>query len=157
MKKVIAVFILLLLMVGLTGDFSRAGGPIVMRPEGSGSTQAVTGPLTDTQLRATAVPVSGTVTAATPTGTVTDRSGSITTGGTAQQLMAANSSRKYLFIQNVSAADLWINFTTTAVADSPSIKLASGNAFFMESSFVSTEAISIIGATTGQKWTAKEG
>lgn len=91
-------------------------------------------------------------------GTLTDRSGTITTGGTAQQAMAANASRKYLLIQNISDTVMWFNFTTTAVADSPSHYLAAnGGSFVQESSFVSTEAISIICATTGKKWTAKEG
>lgn len=92
-----------------------------------------------------------------PAGTLTNRSGSITLGGTAQQLAAANTARRYLFVQNISAGDLWINFTTTAVADQPSIQMPSGATFDMEGSFVSTEAISIIGATTGQKFVAKEG
>ena len=92
-------------------------------------------------------------------GSLTDRSGTITTGGTAQSLAAANSSRRYLLIQNSGATgdDLWFNFTTTAVQLQPSFKLAPGASFVMEGSFISTEAISIIGPTTGQGWTAKEG
>lgn len=106
---------------------------------------------------------SGTALAVDPSaakrGTLTDRSTTVTAGGTAQQLMATNSSRKYLFIRNpITATErLWINFTTTAVADSPSIALDPGDAFVMESGFVSTEAISVLGATTGHKITAKEG
>lgn len=99
---------------------------------------------------------SGTQPTSAATGTLTDRSGSITTGGTAQTLAAANSSRKYLLIQNVSTGDLWFNFTTTAVTDQPSFKLLPGQSFVMEDSFISTELISIIGATTGQKFAAKE-
>jgi hypothetical protein len=87
----------------------------------------------------------------TPTqGTLTDRSGTITTGGTAQQLAAANTSRKYLLIQNTGNTDLWFNFTTTAVQGQPSFKLSPGASFVMEHSYVSTEAVSILGATTGQ-------
>ena len=98
-------------------------------------------------------------------GTLTDRSGSITTGGTKQTLAAANSGRKYLVIQNpstaagqnISAAEsLWFNFTTDAVVGEPSFELPAGASFVMESSFVSTELISVIAATTGHKWTAKE-
>ncbi len=37
----------------------------ILNPDGTSPTQPVTGPLTDTQLRATPVPVSGTVTATT--------------------------------------------------------------------------------------------
>jgi hypothetical protein len=90
-------------------------------------------------------------------GTLTNRSGTITLGGTAQTLAAVNATRRYLFIQNLSVGDLWLNFTTTAVAAQPSIKLAAGDSFVMEGSFVSTELVSVFGATTGQAWAAKEG
>ncbi len=90
-------------------------------------------------------------------GTLTDRSGTITLGGTAQTMMAANASRVYLLIQNQDATeDLWINFTTTAVEDEPSIRLPALSGFVMETGFVSTQAVSVIAATTSHKWTAKE-
>lgn len=93
----------------------------------------------------------------TPTkGTLTDRSGSLTLGGTAQTLAASNSSRKYFLFVNQSSGNMWLNFTTTATQDQPSILIVSNGSLVMESSFVSTEAISVIGATTGQKWSAKE-
>lgn len=90
--------------------------------------------------------------------TLTDRSGSITTGGTAQTLAAANTSRRYLIIQNTGAGTLWFNFTTAAVQTQPSFRLDVGASFEMPTAagVISTEAISIIGATTGQVWTAKE-
>lgn len=90
-------------------------------------------------------------------GTLTDHSGSIAAGATAQSLMSSNASRKYLFIQNVSDTDMWINFGTTAVADQPSIKVEAGTAFAMESAFVSTQSISIICASISKKFVAKEG
>lgn len=91
-------------------------------------------------------------------GLLTDQSGALTTGGTAEVMMASNADRAYLLIQNIDTAeDLWFNFTTTAVADQPSIKLGPGDSFVMESGFISTQAISVIAATTGHKWTAKEG
>jgi hypothetical protein len=89
-------------------------------------------------------------------GTLTDRSGTITSGGTAQQLAAANSSRKYLFIQNNSSGNLWFNFTTTAVQSQPSILLLPNASVTFVSPFITTEAVSIIGATTSQSWSAKE-
>jgi hypothetical protein len=101
--------------------------------------------------------VSGTVTANPATGTLTDRSGTITAGGTAQQLAAANTSRKYFFVQNLSAENMWVNFTTTAVASQPSIRLTPGSSFTLEGGFVSTEAVHVIAATTGSAWSAKEG
>lgn len=90
-------------------------------------------------------------------GTLTDRSGTITAGGTAQQMMAANASRVYLLIQNQDTAeDLWINLTTTAVRSQPSIRIPPLGGFVMEGNFVSTEAVSVIATTTAHAWTAKE-
>ncbi|MNV12917.1 hypothetical protein D3C71_1035420 [compost metagenome] len=91
------------------------------------------------------------------TGSLTNRSGTITAGGTSQVLMAANATRKYLFIQNVSVNDLWIDFGTAAIANQPSIKLVANAVYIQENSFVSTQAVNIIGATTAQAYTAKEG
>lgn len=89
---------------------------------------------------------------------LTDRSGTITAGDTAQQVMAANTGRRYLLIQNISDTAMWFNFTTTAVKDSPSYLLAAnGGVFAMDGSLVTKEAISIICVTTGKKFTAKEG
>lgn len=97
------------------------------------------------------LPVS-TVGAALPAGT--DKSGSITTGGTAQVLAAANSARVRLTGQNISAGDLWINEIggTAAVDTVGSYKVQSLAAF----SISTNRAISIIGATTGQKFSATE-
>lgn len=91
------------------------------------------------------------------TGTLTNRSGTATS--TTAQVMAANSTRKYIFFQNPNTSgNFWINFTTTAVAASPSIKLAPGDVFVMEGNFVSTEAINIIReGGSDLAYTAKEG
>lgn len=97
-----------------------------------------------------------TITAAPTDGTLVDRSGTITAGGTAQTLAAVNSTRRYLFIQNVSTSDLWINFTTAAAQTQPSFKLIPNSSFVMEGAFITSEAVSIIGATTGQAFVSKE-
>lgn len=91
-------------------------------------------------------------------GTATDRSGTIASGGVAQNAMAANAARRYLFILNPATATevMWFNLTTTATAASPSIQLAAGQSFVMESSFVSTAAVSVIAATTSHAFTALE-
>ena len=92
-----------------------------------------------------------------PTSTApTNGSGSITTGGTAQNALSANSGRKYLFIQNVSTGDLWFSSIATAVQDQPSIRLRPGDSYENPPHFCPTGAISVIGATTGQKFTARE-
>jgi hypothetical protein len=91
-------------------------------------------------------------------GALTDKSGTITTGGTAQQLAAANPTRRYLLVQNLDSSNpLWINFTTTAVQTQPSIRIGVGGSFVMEAGFISTELVSVVGAVTGHAWTAKEG
>ncbi len=89
-------------------------------------------------------------------GRVTDRSGTIATGGTQQNVMPANAKRAYLFIQNVSSGDLWIDLTVPAVSASPSIRLPAGAVYSCESGFIPTDAINIIGATLGQAYSAKE-
>lgn len=89
-------------------------------------------------------------------GALQDRSGTITAGGVSQQLAPANATRKYLVVENVSSETLWINFGVAAVQAQPSIKILPNGYFFMENSFVSNEAVNIIGATTGSAFTAKE-
>lgn len=84
----------------------------------------------------------------------TNRGGSITTGGTAQQLAPANASRMFLSGQNTSTDDLWINETGgTATGGSPSFRIPAGSTFGVNTS----QAISIWGATTGQTFSATEG
>lgn len=88
------------------------------------------------------------------TRTGTDRSGSITTGGAAQSLAAANPSRTRLVGQNISSGDLWINEAGgTAAADTAGSYVIGPRATFRINT---TLAVSIIGATTGQKFTARE-
>lgn len=86
----------------------------------------------------------------------TDRSGTITTGGTAQTLMAQNGSRRGFWVQNVSSGDLWISTVGTAAASQPSMKIAAGALYESPAHGVSTAAISIYGATTGQAFSARE-
>ena len=91
-------------------------------------------------------------------GTLTDRSGTILSGGVAQTLMAANPARRYLWLLNHSPDTLWVNFGATAVAASPSIPVYPGDVLRQpDQGFLSTQAVSILGATTGQAFVAKEG
>lgn len=85
-----------------------------------------------------------------------NRSGSITTGGTAQEAIPHSGTRSGFFIQNTSAGDLWFDVNATAVAASPSIKLAAGASYETPPMTNPQDAVSIIGATTGQTFTAKE-
>lgn len=107
--------------------------------------------LTDAQLRAAAVVIKN------QGGTLTDRSGTITTGGAAQQAMAANASRLGFSIQNLSTtADLWINSLGTAAGAQPSIKLAPGAYFETPAGYGAVGALSVFSATTGVAFSARE-
>ncbi|MGE7367919.1 hypothetical protein ACQKKX_02460 [Neorhizobium sp. NPDC001467] len=94
----------------------------------------------------------GTSASVLPAGT--NRSGAITTGGTAQSLAPANAARKMLSGQNISAGDLWINEIggAAAIDAAGSYKITAGASFKINTN----QAVSIIGATTGQKFTATE-
>lgn len=103
------------------------------------------------------------------TGALTERSGSITTGGTAQQVAAQNSARRYLLIVNLSTTDvLWVRFGGQASAGgaqciplAPSstdrtavslLEYGAGGA-----GFVPSNAVSVFGATNGSPFVCVEG
>lgn len=102
--------------------------------------------------------VTGTVTANPVVGALTNRSGSTSgTPSTSTTLMSSNASRKYLAIQNLDGTTaIFINFTSAADATN-SFQLAAGQAYVMEGSFVSTEAITVFSTGTSIKYAAKEG
>lgn len=87
----------------------------------------------------------------------TDRSGSITLGGTAQTIAAVNGRRTYLIVQNISDTTMWLNLGGTATAGSGSFLLAAnGGSYAAEGSAIPSGAVSILCATTGKEFTAKE-
>lgn len=117
----------------------------------SASTPAVAG---DTSAVVTLSPNS-----AGPLGSLTNRSSTITSGGTAQTLASTNSARRYLLVENPCAQteSLWINFTTAAVVSQPSVEISPCGSFLMSApNFVSTELISVIATTTSHPFIAKE-
>jgi hypothetical protein len=90
-------------------------------------------------------------------GTSTNRSGSITTGGTAQPAMAANTAtRDGYFFQNISTADLWCSWSGTAAPTAAGSFVVPSRGSFSSGGVIETEALSVYGATTGQAWTAWE-
>jgi len=101
----------------------------------------------------------GSVTAsisANPSGALTTRFGSVTTANTAQITTAVtNTSRKYLFAQNIS-----IGIVTMGIGFSPTttqgIQLSAGSGIVFDS-FCPTGAVYWLGATTGATWTILEG
>lgn len=90
-----------------------------------------------------------------PISSFSDRSGTITLGGTAQTLIEATLRRRGFFLQNTSAGDLWINVGVAAVAASPSIRIPSGAAYETPEGANPAGLVSIIGATTAQSFTCK--
>lgn len=92
-------------------------------------------------------------------GAYSDASGTITSGGVAQQLTPATPARTKLYIINTDETAtgelLWFNFTTTAVQSHPSIPLKPGQAWAEDVSPISSDLISIIAATTGHTFVAK--
>lgn len=105
-------------------------------------------------------PVTGGTTASFPispfAGTLTDRSGSASV--TSTQIMAANSSRKYLFIQNLDdTISIYVNFGATATTGAGSYLIVGGASLSMESSFISTQAVNLRSASGTPAFTAKEG
>jgi len=86
----------------------------------------------------------------------TDRSGTLTSGGSAQNVCGANHGRRGFWIQNQSAGDLWISTLGTAAATQPSLKLIAGAYWEAPATGVPRDAVSIFGATTGQAFAARE-
>lgn len=78
----------------------------------------------------------------------------ITTGGTAQLLFAANPLRRGIVLQNQSAGDLYIGNPATLTQGS--LKIPSGYYYETPGNFSGTADIQIIGATTGQAFYARE-
>ena len=88
--------------------------------------------------------------------TPTDKSGSITTGGAAQTVMAALSTRKGYFFQNVSSEVMWGSWIGTAAPSTAGSFLISPNGIIRNTTPCETTALSIYGATTGKVFTAWE-
>jgi len=87
----------------------------------------------------------------------TDRSGSITVGGTAQSLMPTNASRDYWRVQNGSHGELWWNDIGTAAVGQPgSYRLGPGSMYESPTGGSSVANISIAGATTALVFAALE-
>ena len=111
------------------------------------------------------VPVVGTVTVAPATGTYTSKNTSMTLGGSAQTLVAANTARKNVYIQNPCTAtgegiaaveSIYISFTGSAgVNNGTSIEILACGSYETDG-VVSTQAISVNAATTGHKIVAGE-
>lgn len=86
-----------------------------------------------------------------------DGSGAIATGGTSQQIFDGKTSRAYLLVQNISDATLYLNFGAAATIDNNSLRLLPGELYENPPNFCPNGTVTIIGATTGKKFVAKQG
>lgn len=90
-------------------------------------------------------------------GTKTNRSGSTSgSAGTSTQVMAANTSRRSLFFQNVSDTTLWIRFGASATQDQPSIKLLPNSVYWEEGLDVDTDSVHVVCSASSKSYTAYE-
>ena len=85
-----------------------------------------------------------------------NKSGTNTLGGTAQTLAASNAVRRGWWLRNNSTASLWVCDITTAVMDYNCLEIKTGELYESAYGGCSSNALSIIGATTGQSFTARE-
>jgi hypothetical protein len=85
--------------------------------------------------------------------TTTDKAGTITTGGTAQQAIAANASRKMWCIQNPPAATESLNVRVNGTASATTgVGLMPGTQACGTTGYIDTAAVSVFAATTGHQW-----
>lgn len=88
--------------------------------------------------------------------TPTNRSGTITTGGAAQFAIAALSTRKGYFFQNISSEIMWGSWVGTAAPSAAGSFPIQPNGIIRSTQVCETTALSIYGATTGKVFTAWE-
>lgn len=107
------------------------------------------------------VTVNATVTASTPGALTEAATGAITSGGTSQQVFAASAARLYLSCQNIDASeDMWVRYGASAAAANAAgswLIKAGGGSITFEGSFIDNQAVQIIAATTGHKFTCVQG
>ena len=88
--------------------------------------------------------------------TYTDRSGAITSGNQAQPFAEAFGGRRGCMVQNHSTGDLWLRpGGLGATLSIPSVKIPAGTTWYCPSP-APAGALSIIGATSMQSFTAWE-
>lgn len=91
--------------------------------------------------------------------TLADASGTVTTGGTSQQVLPVHPDRSYLFCQNPvgAAGTLFVNIGAAASTTGGSYELAPGGTMTFVVPFVPTNAVNVTSATTGARFICKGG
>lgn len=86
---------------------------------------------------------------------LTARSGTIAAGGTPQVFLPRDGNRRGFWIQNLSSGDLWLGEAADMTAAQPSLKIPPGALYEAPANGVPVEALWILGATTGQAFSAR--
>lgn len=88
-----------------------------------------------------------------------DGSGTVTTGGTSQQVFGVNADRAWLFCENPVAATetLDVNIGNSASTTAGSIELAPGGVMQFLGAAVPTGVINVTAATSGHRYVCKQG
>jgi hypothetical protein len=89
-------------------------------------------------------------------GTGTDRGALVTTAGTAQTLIAANTARRGFSLQNQSSGICYINGASGATQDYHSLLIKAGDYYETKDSHVGTGAISIVCAVANASVYSRE-
>jgi hypothetical protein len=79
-------------------------------------------------------------------------SSSIVTGGTVQVPLVGNPARNYLFFQNTSSADLYINMFGGSASPTNGILVPSKQSYENPAHFCPTGGLTVFGATSGQSF-----
>lgn len=86
-----------------------------------------------------------------------DGGGTITTGGTSQIVFAANESRRSFEFQNTSDTVMYLDFGQAATNTlTKSYTIAAGGFYVHPSNLCYTTSITVLCATTGKTFTAKQ-
>lgn len=90
------------------------------------------------------------------TGHIKNASGTVATGGTAQDALPVDAGRQYLLIQNPKAAaeTLYVDFGLNAAA-ATAIGLEPGESLKFENKFVPTDRVSVNAATSAHAFVLK--
>lgn len=87
----------------------------------------------------------------------TDGGGTITAGGTSQVIFAANQDRRYFEFQNTSDTTMYIDFGQAATnTGTKSFKIDAGGSYINPGNFCTHLNITVLCATTGKTFVAKE-
>lgn len=146
------------LIVAADGSSNIAAAHVTV--DSAGAEKGITGnPVAVADASVVAAIVAAALTPPLPVTGITgsDGSGTITAGGTAQNLFAgATPTNGFEVINPDASEDLWVSLSTTAAPNaSGSIRVAAnGGAYSTPLGMKPWHAISIVGATTGHKFTA---